>query len=293
MRRSRVTWSPLAAAALALLVGCSPAQSTVTLSPGSVSTDPADLRDVEWQFQQVVEGGVARDVSGVDGVLRVNRDDALSARGCNSYGGKADVGPGTLTVSESVSTLIGCNGPSSDLDALVQRVLQAGATWSVDDGLLRITGSDVELRLKDRGTPFRRGGTTLAEGSFGDAVYRLSWDPSPTTVGVTWESRDRLGDGLGSSGIGRAVDEKITFLDPSGASVAGRGFVYVPAPRSVARVAFQRADGGSVDLTRYDLDGVTAWSLHAGFVEGVTKGGRTTGYDEDGTVLLRSRVLPY
>lgn len=292
MRRSRVTWTPLAAVALALLAGCSPAQSTDALSPGSASTDPVDLRDVEWQFQRVVEGGVARDVSDIDAVLRVNRDDALSARGCNSYGGKADVGPGTLKLSESLSTLVGCYGSSGDLDTLVQRVLRAGATWSVDDGLLRITGSDVELRLRDRGTPFRRGGTTLVEGSFGDAVYRLSWDSSPTSVGVNWESRERLGEGLGSSGIGGAVDEKITFLDPSGESVAGRGFVYVPAPRSVARVAFERADGGSVDLTRYDLDGVTTWTLYAGFVDGATKGGRTIGYDEKGTVLLRSRVLP-
>lgn len=298
MRRSDMTWTRIIAVGVLLpLVACSSSQTdelsaSAASSAAASSTDPADLREVDWLLREVVEDGVRRDVADVDAVVRVDREDRLSGQGCNSYGGAAEVGPGTLRVAESMSTLMGCTGPSQQLDELVQRVLRAGATWTVEDGVLRIRGSGTDLVLRDRGTPFRRQGTTLVDGTFGDAVYRLSWSRSATSADVVWESRDRPGVGLGFSGLGRPLDEKITYLDPSGTAVAGRGFVFVPAPLSVERVAFQRADGGSIDLKRFTLDGVTTWALHAGFVEGVTRGGRTIGYDGAGAEVLRSRDLP-
>lgn len=281
----------LVAAAL-LLTGCG--QQT---GPDRVATSRSadDLRNVDWQLQTMntADGG-QRDLEDIDAVLRVNDDDHVSGRGCNFWGGQAELSPGSLRVSGIGTTLIGCSGVRGEVDDVTQEVLTSGASWVIDDGLLTLTGGGTTLTYRARVTPWNHPeATALVEGAFGEAIYRLSWqyNADNDVIGVEWESRDQPGVGLGGSGIGRAATEDITYLDPSGASVAGRGFVYVPAPLSVDRVVWS-GEQGEVELTRHALPDARTWHLFAGFVDGPTKGGRAVAYSGADEVM-QSRVLPY
>lgn len=254
-----------------------------------------DLRNVDWQLQTMeTASGGPRELADVDAVLRVSADDRVSGHGCNFWGGTGDLSPGRLRVSEIGTTLRGCSGVKEELDDVTQELLTSGAHWTIDDGLLTLSGGGTTLTYRPRATPWKHPEAhPLLEGAFGEAIYRLSWQHNADndTIGVEWESRDQSGVGLGSSGIGRSTTEEIGYLDPSGATVAGRGFVYVPAPLSVDRMVWD-GPGGRVELTRYPLPDARTWHLFAGFVDGPTKGGLTIGY-RGGDEVLRSRVLPY
>ncbi len=286
----RRTAAVVAAAVLALTACGQEEVRTV-----ATSSDPQELRNVDWQLQTLQTGdGPVRPVGDVVAVLRVSARDQVGGHACNHWGGTGQVGPGTLRVTDLSTTLMGCTGLRSEIDDVTQDLLRAGASWTIDDGTLALAGPATRLTYRAASTPWSRPkATTLVEGAFGDAVYRLAWEVSPDNqaIGVDWESRDERGVGLSSSGIGRSATEDITYLDPSGASVAGHGFVYVAAPRSIERVTWD-GPGGTHDLARYDLPAAKTWHLFAGFVRGSTKGGQAVGYAA-GEERMRSRVLPY
>jgi heat shock protein HslJ len=275
-----------------LLAGCGQQPEVVQ---AAASMSPNDLRNVDWQLQSLTTtAGGPKDLEGSDAVLRVSADDHVSGHGCNFWGGAGDVGPGSLQVSQIGSTLIGCSGVEGDIDGITQELLKSGGSWSIDDDVLTLSGGGTTLTYRPRPTPWSNpSATTLAEGAFGEAIYRLSWqyNADNDVIGVEWQSRDRPGVGLGSSGIGRSATEDITYLDPSGATVAGRGFVYVPAPLTVDRVVWAGTKG-EVELTRHALPNARTWHLFAGFVNGPTKGGKAIGYSGRDAVM-QSRVLPY
>ena len=192
------------------------------------------------------------------------------------------------------STLMACSGPRAQLDEAMTTPLTTGATWSIADGELTIRGAGITLVLRRRDAVFpTRNATPLVEGELGDAVYRLSWRADNGFASVDWESREAPGSGFSSSGLGRPVDYDVPDLDPTGVQVPGKAFVYVPAPRAVARVAWVTAAGEQVDLTSYDIPPAKTWRIYAGFVGSVSKGGRAISYDAAGHELMRSRALPY
>lgn len=279
-------------AAALMLAGCGQQPEVVRVA---ASTSPEDIRNVDWQLQSLVTTpGGPKDLDGSDAVLRVSADDHVSGHGCNFWGGAGDVEPGSLQVSQIGTTLIGCAGLDGEIDDITQELLTSGASWSIDDGVLTLSGGGTTLTYRPRPTPWSNpSATALAEGAFGDAIYRLSWqyNADSDAIGVEWESRDKPGVGLGSSGIGRSATEDITYLDPSGATVAGRGFVYVPAPLTVDRVVWAGTEG-EVELTRHALPDARTWHLFAGFVDGPTKGGKAIGFSGADEVM-QSRVLPY
>lgn len=287
--RARTTGCTVLAATL-LLAGCA---AQAEQDQVAASDRVEDLRKVDWQLQSLVrDGATPTDLEGNVAVLRVAGDDHVSGRSCNSWGGPGQIAPGAITVRETSTTLVGCTGIRATLDDVAQEVLRAGASFVVDDGTLTLTSGETTLTYRPQASPWSNpDAATLVEGAFGDAVYRLSWEHDGGNIGVSWESRDQAGVGLGGSGIGRSVTEDITYLDPSGQTVAGRGFVYVPAPLDVDRIAWVRG-GSQVQLRRYPLSAAKTWHLFAGFVDGPTMGGEAVGYSK-GQEVLRSRVLPY
>ena len=284
------TW--LVAAVLGLVLAECGEQEEVGMSADEAAGP--SLRNVDWQLATLRVDGRDRDLGDLDAVLRVSDDDLVNGRACNSFSGKGVVGPDSLRVTEVFRTQMLCSDLRGEIDELTVRLLRAGASWSISDGALRLAGDAVELTYRVRAAPWSSlTATPLLEGSFGSAVYRLAWSASDSAehVGVGWESRDRPGTGLSSSGLARSATEAITHLDPSGVTVAGRGFVFVPAPLGLDRVVWERTEG-SVELQRFALPPARTWQLFAGFVGGSTLGGQAVGYA--GSVeRLRSRVLPY
>ncbi|MCU1692431.1 MAG: hypothetical protein JWM64_1522 [Frankiales bacterium] len=258
------------------------------------TTDVASLRGVEWQLQTMDVDETSYDLGGIDAVLRVSDDDQVGGHGCNHWGGRGKVEAGRVQVSNVSSTMMGCDGVRGQIDDVTQHLLRQGADWVVQEGTLTLTGGGTRLTYRPRPTPWRDpDATTLVEGTSGTAEYRLSWRYSAEHdhLWVSWESRERPGLPVGGSGLGRSGHEDISYLEPTGASVGGRGFVYVPAPLSVDRIAWH-GPRGDVELPRYALPPAKTWHLFAGFVDAPTKGGEAIGYagrDEK----FRSRVLPY
>lgn len=284
MRRS--TWLLLPAL---LLAGCGDGRDEVL-----PAADPAALEKVDWQLLEVRQDGRVTDYAELDAVLRFDGAGRVSGHGCNHFGAPARVTADRVEAGDFDTTLMACTGPRGEVDDHLQSTLSAGAAWSLADGRLTLSGAGRELVLRERDAVFRsRTATPIVQGERGEAVYRLSWEARDGHVGVDWESRDRPGVGFGNSGIGRPEDYDVTYLDPSGTSVAGEGFVFVPVPTDVARADWVPADGEPVELELHDLPPARTWHLAAGFVGGPTKGGYVVTYDAAGSELMRSRVLPY
>ena len=70
-------------------------------------------------------------------------DEFVSAQaGCNSYGGQAMIGAGTLTVRNGVQTVIGCEKARAAAEATLFGALNGARTWGIaSDGALRIEGT--------------------------------------------------------------------------------------------------------------------------------------------------------
>lgn len=292
-------------AGLLLLAGCG--QGRAATQPGAGpsetgTTDPASLELVDWQLVELVQDDQVREVAGVDAVLRFDGTGHVQGEGCNYFGATVDIrsaadtgsGSGELRAGGFASTQIGCSDLRGELDSVTMQALQAGATWTVRDGRLRIRGANVELVYRPRDVLFpTRDVTALVQGERGGAVWRLSWHAAGRSVGVTWESRDRPGTRFASSGIGREVDFPVTHLEPSVAHVAGQSFVFVAVPAGTAAAQFLPPGGGrSVPLTAHPVPPAKTWSLFAGFIGPQTRGGHVVSYDAAGQILLRSHTLP-
>lgn len=260
----------------------------------TVASETASLRNVDWQLKTMHVDGGERDVHGIDAALRVSEDDNVNGHACNSFDGPGVIGPDSIRVTEIFSTRIGCVDLRAETDDVTNRLLQGGARWTITGGALQLKGSGVELTYRARSAPWSNlEATPLVEGSFGPAAYRLAWafNSSNNHIWVDWESRDRHGLGLSSTGIGRSTTEEITYLDPPGATVAARGFIFVPAPVGVDRVVWE-GPNGTVELQQHDVPPAKTWRLFAGFIGGATQGGQAVGHS-GGEEKLRSRVLPY
>lgn len=263
------------------------------LRPGAAA-DPAAIEKVDWQLIEVREDGSTRDLAELDAVLRFDGEGRVGGHGCNHFGSDVRITADRISAGQFDTTLMGCDGARGEVDELLQTTLTGGASWTLQEGTLTLSGAGRELVLRERDAVFpSRMLTPLVQGERGEAVYRLGWEAADGNVGVQWESRDRPGTGFGTSGIGRPVDYDVTYLDPSGTSVAGEGFVFAPVPMDASRAVWVPADGEPVELEQHRLPPAKTWKLAAGFVGGPTKGGQVVTYDEGGTELMRSRVLPY
>lgn len=153
--------SRLALAAVSFwLVGCStegrdPLTTSEDTSPSLASIlsggmdersqVPAPLRDTAWLLVSVEGRDAAQDVEGLASRL-VFAADRVSGKTCNSYTADVDAAtPERITTGGFVSTRIGCGGPAAQIDRLVQELLQSGAGWHRQEGVLTLSRGAVTL----------------------------------------------------------------------------------------------------------------------------------------------------
>lgn len=111
---------------------------------------PAELQGVDWQLVEVTESGTTRDVAEVDGTLHFE-GSTVSGRACNSYGARtAKVTADEIRTAGFDSTQMACEDVRGELDELTQRVLRAGAAWSLDDDVLVLRSGDLALTYRPR-----------------------------------------------------------------------------------------------------------------------------------------------
>lgn len=106
---------------------------------------PEPLRDTAWTLVSVETRGATQDVERLGSRL-VFAVDSVSGKTCNSY--EADVDTATaehLTTGGFVSTRMGCGERAGEMDRLVQELLQSGATWQRQDGILTLARGDLTL----------------------------------------------------------------------------------------------------------------------------------------------------
>jgi putative lipoprotein len=62
--------------------------------------------------------------------------------GCNTYSGPYTVDGSSLVVGPLIMTLVGCAGPTGNVEALFAPAIQGATAWAIDaDGNLRLSGA--------------------------------------------------------------------------------------------------------------------------------------------------------
>jgi len=144
-REARIVCAGLAVAMLAM--GC------VQQSPGEPQHPPAQpsLQDSSWRLEALGPAGdLRRALTATDVTLAFTGDARITGNAsCNTYfGGYLSGEDGTLSVTGLGSTKMFCHEPGvmqQEQDFL--NALQGAKRYEVVDGLLHITGGDVEMVL--------------------------------------------------------------------------------------------------------------------------------------------------
>jgi len=126
---------------------------TLTASDGSASMEleafvpepDRPLSGTEWKLTTLIDGEAASSVvAGTTPTLTI--DDlagTLSGNtGCNTFGGPATFGEGTVSVGSLVATKMACEPAAMNQESFVFEVLDAAATWEIDGATLRIATAD-------------------------------------------------------------------------------------------------------------------------------------------------------
>jgi len=118
--------------------------ATIDLVPFVPEAD-RPLAGTAWQLTTFVAGDAASStLAGVTPTLEV---DDLAGRisgnsGCNSFGGPATFGEGSVEIGPLVSTKMACDKAVMDQEGLFLEVLGAAATWEIEGTTLRISTGD-------------------------------------------------------------------------------------------------------------------------------------------------------
>jgi len=113
----------------------------VELSDREVADPDRPLEGTEWQLDGLVDGDVVGSVpagTGATVTFSGGRVD-FSIDGCNSGGGPATIGEGTIDVGDLVSTRIGCTSPIAEVEAAVTGVLDGQIDYAIDAATLTLT----------------------------------------------------------------------------------------------------------------------------------------------------------
>jgi heat shock protein HslJ len=138
----RVTGFSLEAERLAL----TSADGTVAIDLVPFVPEPdRPLAGTQWRLTTFVDGEVASSTV-ADSTVTLSVDDLAGTisgnGGCNSFGGQATFGDGTVTIGDLISTEMACDPAIMDQEATVFEVLGAATTWEIDGTTLRITAPD-------------------------------------------------------------------------------------------------------------------------------------------------------
>jgi putative lipoprotein len=125
------------------------ALAAVMLAPACAQATAASPYGA-WVAEEI--GGVVA-AAGVSSTLELAADGALSGSGgCNRYRGRAEIGDGTISISQIAATRMACHGPAMEQEARLFAALAAARRFS-------IAGERMTLLAEDGTTlaRFRRG----------------------------------------------------------------------------------------------------------------------------------------
>lgn len=109
------------------------------------SSDGGALAGTRWNLERIGARGALPQTTpwlhfGPEGVLGGNT-------GCNSIGGRWEAKGDSLTLSDIVSTLIGCEGAIAEQEAAFNAALQAVARYKIEGDTLSLSDADGAERM--------------------------------------------------------------------------------------------------------------------------------------------------
>ncbi|MDG4826929.1 META domain-containing protein [Asanoa sp. WMMD1127] len=265
-----------------LLGGCAGGDGT---EKASAPPNADRLAQVEWRLTEIVEPSRSWQPP-ADAEVRLRFDGAggWSGESCNHYQGSVLVDGATLSFSGGAGTDMFCSGVSRTLEQAFLGMMRGDTGWLVEAGELRLDQSDgwgLRFRVVDQLYP-GRGITPLLQGHHGTAEYRLGW--SACTPEICLQADWRVAPGKPWSTAGRA--DSRPSLSRIQADLGGVALVAAVAPRAAARVVYRPAPTGvPVDLTLFDIPGVSMGRVSAGLVERPSGTSSWTALDRQGRPL--------
>jgi len=141
-----LTGSPavhLAGTELVLTAG----EVVITLLDRDVAEPDTALTGTKWILETIVDGETSSSVpAGVESTFEISEDGTVVVNlGCNSGGGSAEIGDGTLTFAPIGSTEMRCSDPAMQVESSVSAVLTGAVTYEIDASLLTMRNGSVGL----------------------------------------------------------------------------------------------------------------------------------------------------
>jgi heat shock protein HslJ len=125
--------------------------TVIELQDREVAEPDLPLTGAAWTVDSIISGDAVSSVPGNAVATLVFTDDGRVDvdTGCNTGSGSYEVTDGTLRVREVTTTLIGCDGPTAELEEAVLAVLNAGEVdYTIDAGSLTLMAGDHGLGLR-------------------------------------------------------------------------------------------------------------------------------------------------
>ncbi len=129
-------------------------ETVIVLQDREVADPDRPLVGTTWTVDTLISGDAASSIpDGVTATLVFAGDGTVAVQpGCNSAGGRYEVGDGTMRITGLVTTDMACDGPAAMLESTVLGVLGADSlTYDIDAGSLTIMADDVGLVLHGDG----------------------------------------------------------------------------------------------------------------------------------------------
>jgi heat shock protein HslJ len=99
----------------------------------------ASLEGPTWTLESFAVGGGQQPVpEGVEATVTFADGTVQGNSGCNSFSGSYEVSGDRLTFGPLASTMMACESPQSDVEAVVLSALEATASFGIQDGTLTL-----------------------------------------------------------------------------------------------------------------------------------------------------------
>lgn len=135
----------------ALLMTDAAGDIILEFTPTDVAPMPVDgIESITWQLSEYLVGddAVASVPVGVSVTLLLEGGIAAGSGGCNGYAADYDLDGSSLTFGTVSSTLMGCEGPGDEVEAVYLAALPLVAGWFGDGGGLTLADADGQALLR-------------------------------------------------------------------------------------------------------------------------------------------------
>lgn len=126
--------------------------TVVTATDREVASPDVALEGTTWTLETIVEGEVASSVpQGVTSTLTFTADGTYRFTGCNTGGGRVQVGDRTLTFERPNTTRMRCGGDRGRVEAAVLALLRGEVAYEVEESTLTLVAGDRSLGYRSGG----------------------------------------------------------------------------------------------------------------------------------------------